>query len=115
MNMRDWIHVEDHCKAILMVLVSGRSGEVYNIGGDKELTNLQVTEMILGAMGADASSIEFVQDRKGHDFRYSIDFTKIRRELGFEPEINFKSGLEDTIDWYKNHWTWWEKLKIGRS
>ena len=98
-NVRDWLHVDDHCRGIYQVLMNGRSGEVYNIGGGRELTNLEITGLILYAMGADESSIEYVEDRKGHDLRYSVDWTKINRELGYEPEVKFEGGLRDTIRW----------------
>ena len=110
-NIRDWLHVDDHCRAIYSVLVNGRSGEVYNIGGGRELTNNEITGLILEAMGADESSIEYVDDRKGHDFRYSVDWTKINRELGYEPQVKFEDGLRDTIQWYRDNEAWWKPLK----
>lgn len=110
-NVRDWLHVEDHCRGIFQVLINGRPGEIYNIGGGCELTNLQLTNLILEELGAGASSIEFVEDRKGHDFRYSVDWTKINRELGYKPQVDFKVGLQQTIEWYRNNRNWWEPLK----
>jgi dTDP-glucose 4,6-dehydratase len=110
-NIRDWLHVDDHCRGIHKVLMGGKSGEIYNIGGGRELTNLEITHSILHAMGADESSIEYVEDRKGHDLRYSVDWTKINRELGYEPQVKFEDGLRDTINWYKNNTKWWEPLK----
>lgn len=110
-NVRDWLHVDDHCRGIHAALMNGRSGEVYNIGGGRELTNLEITHLILEAMGADESSIEYVEDRKGHDLRYSVDWTKINRELGYEPQVKFEDGLRDTIEWYRNNRAWWEPLK----
>ena len=110
-NVRDWLHVEDHCRGIHAALMNGKSGEVYNIGGGRELTNLEITHLILEAMGADDSSIEYVEDRKGHDLRYSVDWTKINRELGYEPQVKFEDGLRDTIEWYRNNRAWWEPLK----
>jgi len=110
-NVRDWLHVDDHCRGIYSVLMRGRSGEVYNIGGGCELTNNEITSLILEAMGADVSSIEFVQDRKGHDLRYSVDWTKINRELGYAPQVNFEDGLRDTIQWYRDNEAWWKPLK----
>ena len=110
-NVRDWLHVDDHCRGIYQVLMNGRSGEVYNIGGGRELTNLEITGLILYAMGADESSIEYVEDRKGHDLRYSVDWTKINRELGYEPEVKFEGGLRDTIRWYQDNEAWWKPLK----
>ena len=110
-NVRDWLHVDDHCRAIHQVLMRGKTGEVYNIGGGRELTNLEITNLILEAMGSDESSIEYVADRKGHDLRYSVDWTKINRELGYEPQVKFEDGLRDTIEWYRNNESWWKPLK----
>jgi len=110
-NVRDWLHVDDHCRGIYSVLMSGRSGEVYNIGGGRELTNNEITRLILEAMGADESSIEYVEDRKGHDLRYSVDWTKINRELGYRPQVKFEDGLRDTIEWYRKNESWWKPLK----
>ncbi len=110
-NVRDWLHVDDHCRGIYSVLMNGRSGEVYNIGGGRELTNNEITSLILEAMGADESSIEFVEDRKGHDHRYSVDWTKINRELGYEPQVKFEDGLRETIQWYQDNEAWWKPLK----
>lgn len=110
-NVRDWLHVDDHCRGIYSVLMNGRSGEVYNIGGGRELTNNEITILILEAMGADESSIEFVEDRKGHDLRYSVDWTKINRELGYEPRVEFEDGLAETIQWYRDNEAWWKPLK----
>ncbi len=110
-NVRDWLHVDDHCRGIYKVLMGGGSGEVYNIGGGRELTNNEITRLILDAMGANESSIEYVEDRKGHDFRYSVDWTKINRELGYQPKISFEEGLRDTIQWYRDNESWWKPLK----
>ena len=110
-NIRDWLHVDDHCRGIHSVLVNGRSGEVYNIGGGRELTNNEITSLILEAMSADESSIEYVEDRKGHDLRYSVDWSKINRELGYEPQIKFEDGLRETIQWYRDNEAWWKPLK----
>jgi dTDP-glucose 4,6-dehydratase len=110
-NVRDWLHVDDHCRGIYSVLMNGRSGEVYNIGGGRELTNNEITTLILEAMEADESSIEYVEDRKGHDLRYSVDWTKINRELGYEPQIKFEDGLRETIQWYRDNEAWWKPLK----
>ena len=110
-NVRDWLHVDDHCRGIYSVLMNGRSGEVYNIGGGRELTNNEITSLILEAMGADESSIEYVEDRKGHDLRYSVDWTKINRELGYEPQVKFEEGLRETIQWYRDNEAWWKPLK----
>lgn len=110
-NVRDWLHVDDHCRGIHAVLMKGKSGEVYNIGGGRELNNLQITKLILEAMGMDESSIEYVEDRKGHDLRYSVDWTKIKRELGYEPRVGFEDGLRETIKWYRENEAWWKPLK----
>ena len=110
-NVRDWLHVDDHCQGIHKVLMNGRAGEVYNIGGGRELTNLEITHLMLEAMGKDESSIEYVEDRKGHDLRYSVDWTKIKNELGYEPQVKFEDGLRDTIQWYRDNESWWKPLK----
>jgi dTDP-glucose 4,6-dehydratase len=110
-NVRDWLHVDDHCRGIYSVLMNGRSGEVYNIGGGRELTNNEITSLILEAIGARESSIDYVEDRKGHDLRYSVDWTKINRELGYEPQVKFEDGLRETIQWYRDNQTWWKPLK----
>jgi dTDP-glucose 4,6-dehydratase len=107
----DWLHVDDHCRGIYSVLMNGRSGEAYNIGGGRELSNNEITSLILEAMDADESSIEYVEDRKGHDLRYSVDWTKINRELGYEPKIKFEDGLKETIQWYRDNEAWWKPLK----
>ena len=113
LNVRDWLHVDDHCRGIYLVLTQGRSGEIYNIGGGRELNNLEITNLILESMGADETSIEFVEDRKGHDIRYSVDWTKISKELDYAPQISFENGLRDTIDWYRNNEEWWKPLKTS--
>jgi dTDP-glucose 4,6-dehydratase len=110
-NVRDWLHVDDHCRGIYQVLIMGRSGEVYNIGGGRELTNNEITSLILDAMGANESSIEYVEDRKGHDLRYSVDWRKINRELSYEPQVKFEDGLRETIQWYRDNEAWWKPLK----
>jgi dTDP-glucose 4,6-dehydratase len=110
-NVRDWLHVDDHCRGIYAVLMNGRSGQVYNIGGGRELTNNEITALILEAMDADKLSVEHVQDRKGHDQRYSVDWTKINRELGYEPKVKFEDGLKETIQWYRDNEAWWKPLK----
>ena len=110
-NVRDWLHVDDHCRGIYQVLMSGRSGEIYNIGGGLELTNNEIVSLILDAMGSDESLIEYVEDRKGHDLRYSVDWTKINRELGYKPLVKFEDGLKDTIQWYRDNEVWWKPLK----
>jgi len=110
-NVRDWLHVDDHCRGIYSVLMNGRSGEAYNIGGGRELTNNEITSQILEAMGVNESSTEYVEDRKGHDLRYSVDWTKINRELGYEPLVKFEDGLRGTIQWYRDNEAWWKPLK----
>jgi dTDP-glucose 4,6-dehydratase len=110
-NVRDWLHVDDHCRGIHLVLNGGRPGEVYNIGGGTELTNKELTGRLLDATGAGWDSVEQVQDRLGHDLRYSVDITKIRSELGYEPAVPFERGLAETVDWYRQRRDWWEPLK----
>jgi len=111
MNVRDWLHVDDHCRGVSKVLQNGKSGEIYNIGGGRELHNLEITKLILEEMGFDESSIEYVEDRKGHDLRYSVDWSKIRGELGYLPQVKFEDGLRDTIKWYRDNIEWWKPLK----
>ncbi|WBO69729.1 dTDP-glucose 4,6-dehydratase [Streptomyces camelliae] len=110
MNARDWLHVDDHCRGILLALRHGRPGEVYNIGGGTELTNRELTDLLLKACGAGPERIEYVADRKGHDRRYSVDWSKARRELGYEPRRDFTAGLAETVRWYRENSTWWEPL-----
>jgi dTDP-glucose 4,6-dehydratase len=111
LNVRDWLHVEDHCRGIALVLAGGRAGEVYNIGGGTELTNRELTELLLKACGADWSSVDNVEDRKGHDRRYSVDITKISEELGYQPAVPFEDGLAEVVRWYQDNRAWWEPLK----
>ena len=111
LNIRDWLHVDDHCRGIALALTKGKSGEVYNIGGGTELTNLELTHKILQAMNVGEEFIQPVEDRKGHDLRYSVDITKISNELGYSPQVNFDQGLIETINWYKNNESWWKKHK----
>jgi dTDP-glucose 4,6-dehydratase len=110
LNVRDWLHVDDHCQGIHKVLFSEKSGEVFNIGGGEELTNLEITKLILTEMGCDESMIEHVEDRLGHDFRYSVDWTKIQTQLGYEPNVKFIDGLKSTVKWYRDNPSWWEPL-----
>jgi dTDP-glucose 4,6-dehydratase len=110
-NVRDWLHVSDHCRGIALALAKGRAGEVYNIGGGTELTNKELTGLLLKASGADWDMVERVADRKGHDLRYSLDITKISDELGYTPQVGFEQGLADTIAWYRENRAWWEPLK----
>jgi dTDP-glucose 4,6-dehydratase len=111
LNVRDWLHVDDHCRGIALALTKGRAGEVYNIGGGTELTNVELTHKILKAMGVGEEFIQPVEDRKGHDLRYSVDISKINKELGYSPQVNFEEGLEQTINWYKSNEAWWKKHK----
>jgi dTDP-glucose 4,6-dehydratase len=110
MNVRDWLHVDDHCRGILAVLLKGESGNVYNIGGGKELSNLEITKRILLELGEDETRIEYVEDRLGHDFRYSVNWNKIADQLGYQPQIDFEKGLRETIDWYQSNQLWWKPL-----
>jgi dTDP-glucose 4,6-dehydratase len=111
LNVRDWLHVDDHCRGIALALTKGKSGEVYNIGGGTELTNVELTHKILDAMGVGKEFIQPVEDRKGHDLRYSVDITKINTQLGYSPQVNFEEGLAQTINWFKNNEAWWKKHK----
>ena len=110
-NVRDWIHVDDNCLAIHSVLMSGVAGEIYNIGGNNEVTNLSIAKEIIKLMNADLSAIEYVKDRAGHDFRYSVDSSKIENELSFRNSIPFSQGLAKSIDWYLANVGWWKRLK----
>ncbi|RKS06867.1 dTDP-glucose 4,6-dehydratase [Nocardiopsis sp. Huas11] len=110
-NVREWVHVDDHCDALALAAEHGAAGEVYNIGGTAERTNIEVTEAILGLLGHDDSMVRYVQDRKGHDRRYSVDDSKAVRELGYAPAVPFGEGLERTIAWYAANRWWWEPLK----
>ncbi|QNN24911.1 dTDP-glucose 4,6-dehydratase [Planctomycetales bacterium ZRK34] len=114
LNVRDWIHVVDHCEAVLTVLEKGSAGEVYNIGGNNERTNLELTHSILKIMGKDESMIKHVTDRLGHDRRYAIDATKMRQQLGWEPTRSaWPNALEQTVQWYVDHTEWWQRVKSG--
>lgn len=114
MNVRDWLYVYDHCEAIDEVLHKGRIGEVYNIGGHNEKTNLEITHLILEAMGKDESSIKYVEDRLGHDRRYAISNDKITAELGWEPSVTFEQGIKMTIDWYLNNQEWIKSIEAKK-
>jgi dTDP-glucose 4,6-dehydratase len=114
LNVRDWIHVDDHCRAIFDVLMEGKSGETYNIGAENERTNLEVVQAILEHLGKPEALIDFVEDRPGHDRRYAIDATKIRRELGWKPLHTFGLGLAETIDWYARNRSWWTEAHRSR-
>lgn len=111
LNVRDWLHVDDHCRGVQLVADDGRQGEIYNIGGGTELTNKELTTHILAAVGADWDMVTPVEDRKGHDRRYSVDITKISTELGYQPRVAFDDGLAETVRWYTEHRDWWEPLK----
>jgi dTDP-glucose 4,6-dehydratase len=113
LNIRDWLHVEDHCQAIDLVLHKGRNGEVYNVGGNNERTNIEIVKTILKHLNKPESLMKFVTDRPGHDRRYAIDATKLRTELGWSPKYNFDSGIEQTINWYLNNREWWENIISG--
>jgi dTDP-glucose 4,6-dehydratase len=113
LNIRDWLHVSDHCRGIQLVAEVGQPGEVYNIGGGRELTNKELTQQLLDATGRDWSAVEFVTDRKGHDRRYSLDHSKLAA-LGYTPRVGFEEGLAETVQWYRDNRSWWEPLKAGR-
>jgi len=110
-NIRDWLHVDDHCRGIALVFSAGRAGEIYNIGGGTELSNLQLTNLLLTSTGRDESYVERVADRKGHDRRYSVSINKIRSNLGYSPQVPFEQGLADVVQWYRDNRWWWEPLK----
>lgn len=113
LNVRDWLHVEDHCQAIDLVLHNGRNGEVYNVGGNNERTNIEIVKTILKHLDKPESLIKYVTDRPGHDRRYAIDATKLRTELGWEPKYTFDTGIEQTIKWYLENKDWWENIISG--
>ncbi len=113
LNVRDWIHVQDHCDAILCVLEKAAPGSVYNIGGDCELANIEIAKRILSHLNQNESMIEYVRDRPGHDRRYAMDNSKIRAELGWRPQVSFEKGLGETIDWYVANQGWWRSIKSG--
>ncbi len=113
MNIRDWLHVDDHCQGIMLVMEGGKAGGIYNIGGGTELTNRELTTRLLSLCGYGEEMVEPVEDRLGHDRRYSVDCTKIREELGYVPKVPFEQGLADTVAWYKNNEAWWRPLKAN--
>ncbi|MUG68366.1 dTDP-glucose 4,6-dehydratase [Paenibacillus campinasensis] len=113
MNIRDWLYVEDHCSAIDLVIHKGRLGEVYNIGGNNERTNIHIVQTILKELGKPESLITYVEDRPGHDRRYGIDPTKITEELGWKPKHNFETGIKETIQWYLDNQDWWTRIQSG--
>lgn len=112
-NVRDWLHVEDHCSAIDLVLHNGKNGEVYNVGGHNEKTNVEVVKEILAQLNKPETLIQYVEDRLGHDRRYAIDPTKLETELGWKPKYNFETGLKDTVQWYLDNRTWWDNIISG--
>ena len=107
-NIRDWLHVEDHCHGVELVLQGGRDGEIYNIGGGTELENIELANLILNQFGLGLDRVEYVADRLGHDIRYSVDITKIQNDLGYKPNISFSDGLTSTIEFYKENQVWWK-------
>jgi dTDP-glucose 4,6-dehydratase len=113
MNVRDWIHVDDHSRAVVAVLRRGRPGEIYNVGGGNERTNIEITKLLIAAMGKDEKSMKFVPDRPGHDRRYAIDDAKIRAELGVVPQVPFEEGLRATVRWYIENEPWWRAVQSG--
>lgn len=113
LNVRDWIHVDDHCRGIDAALRRGQAGEVYNFGGDQELTNIELTRMMLRLLDKPDSLIRYVQDRPGHDLRYAIDFSKAERELDWRPQVLFEQGLRETIQWYQQHAGWIDRIRSG--
>ena len=113
LNVRDWLYVEDHCKAIDLIIHKGRIGEIYNVGGHNEMANIDIVKLIVNKLGKSEDLITYVTDRKGHDLRYAIDPTKISNELGWLPEKKFKDGIEKTIDWYLSNRDWWEPIISG--
>lgn len=112
-NVRDWLYVEDHCAAIDLIIRKGKNGEIYNVGGHNEKTNLEVVKKIIELLGKDESLIQYVKDRPGHDLRYAIDPAKIKTELGWEPKTLFDEGMKKTVDWYLNNTKWWENIISG--
>jgi dTDP-glucose 4,6-dehydratase len=112
-NVRDWLHVEDHCQALVLALENGKSGDVYNIGGGAERKNIDIVKNVLALTQKPESLIRYVKDRPGHDRRYAIDPSKIKRELGWTPAHSFEQGLKETVRWYVEHPTWWERVMSG--
>jgi dTDP-glucose 4,6-dehydratase len=112
-NVRDWIHVKDHCEAIDIIIHRGKEGEIYNIGGENERANIDVVRMILKELGKPESLIRFVKDRPGHDRRYALDISRMKKEFGWSPKISFEEGLKSTIKWYLENRSWWEEIING--
>jgi dTDP-glucose 4,6-dehydratase len=113
-NIRDWLHVQDNCEAILLVMEKGAPGEVYNIGGDCERRNIEVTRQVLKLLGKSERLIRFVKDRPAHDYRYALDCEKIKQQLGWKPKISFEQGLALTVQWYRQNRQWWQQVKSGQ-
>jgi dTDP-glucose 4,6-dehydratase len=113
LQVRDWLYVEDHCRAIDMIIHHGKLGETYCIGGNAETENIVIVQKLLALLGKDESSIEYVKDRAGHDRRYAINFTKIKNELGWEPTVTLEEGLAKTVEWFKENEAWWKNVKSG--
>lgn len=113
LNVRDWLFVEDHCLGIDLILKKGKIGETYCLGGENELNNINLAKIILKEMNEDKNLIEYVKDRPGHDRRYAMEITKAKKELGFKPRMKFSEGIKKTIQWYKDHQSWWQKIKSG--
>ena len=113
MQIRDWIHVDDHNRGVDMIINKGKIGETYCLGGDSEKANIEITKLILEKLGKGEEMIEYVEDRKGHDRRYAIDFTKAKMELGWEPQISFEDGMKSTVEWYLDNEEWWRNVKSG--
>jgi dTDP-glucose 4,6-dehydratase len=112
-NVRDWLHVYDHCQAIDLIVNNGKAGQVYNVGGNNERKNIDIVKLILKHMGKDGCLINFVKDRPGHDLRYAIDAGKLRSQLGWKPKYDFDAGLEETINWYMSNMKWLEDIENG--
>jgi dTDP-glucose 4,6-dehydratase len=110
-NVRDWLHVNDHCLGIYLALTKGVGGETYNIGGGTELSNMEITQKILEHFAKSIESVDFVADRLGHDFRYSVNWEKAKNDLGYNPTVSFEEGLKDTVQWYRENLQWWKPLK----
>jgi dTDP-glucose 4,6-dehydratase len=115
LNSRDWLHVADHCRAINLILEKGTIGEIYNIGGGTEMSNIDVAKLLCKQLNKNDTFIQFVEDRKGHDFRYSVDYKKISSECGYAPTKNFHESIQETIDWYRKNKTWWSPLKNSNA
>jgi dTDP-glucose 4,6-dehydratase len=113
LHVRDWIHVEDHCRGLVAALEAGEAGEVYNFGGDAERTNIRVVRAIVEMTGVDEGLVTHVTDRPGHDRRYAIDASKAREELGWAPTVDFEEGLARTVEWYAEHEEWWHRVRSG--